>query len=163
MLIWHNHCFMRSMKTEQVMTRNPRTCSPGDSLYHAAEVMWNGNVGALPVTDEDGNLVGIITDRDVCMTGYTQGGTLNDRPVSSAMARGVFCCGPADSIQIVAERMRTHQVRRLPVIENERLVGIVSLNDLALAAVSDGGGFGFEELSRTLAGICEHRVTQAAE
>ena len=76
----------------------------------------------------------MITDRDACMAAYTTGRPLSDLPVSTAMSATLFDCGPEDSLAVVEETMRAHQVRRLPVLDRDRrVVGIVTMNDLLRA------------------------------
>jgi CBS domain-containing protein len=115
----------------------PATCSPSDSLETAARIMWDNDCGCVPVSDFAGHLVGMITDRDICMAAYLQGGTLRTMYVGSAMSREAFTCRPENTIAECQEIMRAHQVRRLPVIDGDgQLVGIVSLNDLVRAAAT---------------------------
>ena len=153
------------MLIKDLMTRHMLTCSPEDSLERAAQLMWEGDVGMIPAIDAKGQIAGIITDRDICMAAYTQGCTLRDRTVGSAMSREVESCAPSDSVSVAEERMRKRQVRRLPVIDGGRLVGVVSLNDLAITATRSKSGKGDqlspEDVAVTLAGICHHRQPAA--
>jgi len=119
-------------RVRDVMTREPRTCMPSDPLNQVAQQLWEGDCGALPVIDHDRHVVGMITDRDVCMAAYTKGLPLSQISVSSAMSSGVYTCRPGDSLRSIMDLMSTHQVRRLPVVDEQgRLVGIVSLADVA--------------------------------
>ena len=79
-----------AMSIETLMIRDVHTVKPTDSLNRAAQLMWEHDIGALPVLDPEGGVVGIITDRDVCMAAYTRGGALSDHPVSVAMATEVL-------------------------------------------------------------------------
>ena len=150
------------MRIQELMSRNVLTCREGDSLERAANLMWDGDVGAVPVVDAEARVVGMITDRDICMAAYTQGCRLADRSVHSAMSRDVITCSSTDSASLAEEQMRRKQVRRLPVVDDGRLVGIVSLNDLALAAGNRKGAkasrISLEEVATSLARICEPRV-----
>jgi CBS domain-containing protein len=120
------------MRAQDWMIRDVRTCRPETSLNDAANEMWQGNCGILPVVDADRKLVGVITDRDVCMGAYTQGRVLSDLPVRNSMSRAVFACRPSDPIEDVIRCMADHQVRRVPVVDAKGgLVGILSLDDLA--------------------------------
>lgn len=114
-----------------VMQASPATCAPSDALNRAAQIMWEQNCGAVPVTNPDGSVAGIITDRDICMAAYTRGLSLGDMSVESAMSREVATCEPDDSLGRALGLMAARQVRRLPVTENGRMMGIVSLGDLA--------------------------------
>lgn len=153
------------MRVEQIMTWNPECCYPTDSLNDAARLMWEGDFGSLPVKDGDGRLVGMITDRDVCMAAYTQGGSLRDHTVATAMAETVVSCTPEHSVADAEKLMQDNQVRRIPVQTDGRLVGILSLNDIAIGATrtSDAREVNFDVVGRTLSRICEHRATAAAE
>lgn len=119
------------MKVADVMTRQPHTCRPEDSLAVAAQVMWEHDCGCVPVVDEHRHVVGIVTDRDACMASYTKGLRLDEIPVRAAMAKHVFTCGEHDTTLSAKAQMQAHQVRRLPVVdETGRLTGILSANDL---------------------------------
>src|SRR6185369_13648112 len=96
--------------------------------------------GCLPVLDTEGHVIGMITDRDICMAALTRGQRLNEIPVSVAMSKEVLSCGPEATLIEAEEIMRSGQVRRLPVIDSAAcLVGLVSLNDLARLAEREIG------------------------
>ena len=153
------------MRVEQIMTRNVRTCRPGDSLSTAARIMWEGDCGCVPVVEEDedgARVVGMITDRDICMAGYTQGRLLSAIRVDSAMARQVRSCRPTDSIAEALNILQTQQVRRLPVVDNgDHLIGMLSLADAAREAVREHGRKEREvtdtRIGEVLEGICVPR------
>jgi CBS domain-containing protein len=150
------------MRVKELMTKSLVTCQPDDSLERAAQLMWECDVGALPVVDSDAQAVGMITDRDICMAAYTRGCSLAECSVKSAMSHELYRCKPDDSIGFVEETMRRYQIRRLPVVDAGRLVGIVSLNDLAIAAGNRKlTQQGLESVATTLARVCEHRGTRA--
>jgi CBS domain-containing protein len=126
------------MKVEQLMTRNVETCRSTDTLNRAAQIMWEHDCGVVPVV-APGNgaarIVGMITDRDICMAAYTQGQRLADLPVSSAMSHEIFSCRPTDALAVVLKVMETNQVHRLPVVDqDDHVVGLVSLADVAREA-----------------------------
>ena len=87
------------MKVQEVMSGRLETCHPWDSLNEAARLMWDGDFGWVPVVDQGERLVGVITDRDICMAAYTRGRPLRELPVAAAMCREVCCCGPDDSLE----------------------------------------------------------------
>jgi CBS domain-containing protein len=155
------------VRIEQLMQKKLGSVTAEQSLDDAARVLWERDCGCVPVVSEDGShrVVGMLTDRDICMAAYTQGCTLRDRSVGSAMSRDVETCAPGDSVSVAEERMRKNQVRRLPVIDGGRLVGIVSLNDLAITATRSKSGKGDQllpaDVAATLAGICQHRQPTA--
>ena len=120
------------MKIQDVMTPDAVSAPPGMTLMAAAEMMRLLNVGSLPVV-EDGRVVGILTDRDIVVRGLALGRDSRTTPVSEVMTRNVQTCSLEEDVEDVARQMRELQVRRLLVVdEDERLVGIVSLGDLAL-------------------------------
>jgi CBS domain-containing protein len=147
------------MKISELMTRTVQVCRATDTLERAAGLMWDHDIGALPVVDEHGWVIGMITDRDACMAAYTCGGALRDIPVEVAMARHVVTCGADDSDTAVADVMAKHKIRRVPVVDTaHRPVGILSLNDLA-RTMAHGRDVPATAVAGTLAAICEHRDT----
>lgn len=150
------------MKIEQLMTRPVQSCQPRDSINRAAHIMWEADVGCVPVVDADNRVVGMITDRDVAMAAYTQGRALDGISVESAMAKEVHTCSPGDEVASAEERMQKFRIRRLPVVDSEsKLVGIVSMNDIALQAAQEKSarkpGVRLDDVALTLASICQHR------
>ena len=118
------------MNIRDVMTPNPQTVSPQDSIQNAARIMRDADTGAVPVV-ENGRPIGILTDRDIVVRAVADGGQPN-RPVSDIVTGSVVVVSPDMSTREASELMSEYQVRRLPVVENERLVGIVSIGDLAV-------------------------------
>lgn len=125
------------MRVEQIMARPVHSCRPEDSLARAAQLMWDHDCGCLPVMESNGaeRVVGIITDRDVCMCALFEGSPLSALKVRQAMAKQVQVCRPDDSLADAERVMREARVRRLPVIDdNGVLVGMISLADVAQTA-----------------------------
>ena len=122
------------MNIRDVMTSNPRTVSPEDTIQNAARIMRDEDTGVVPVV-ENGRAVGIVTDRDIVVRAVADGQL--DRPVREIVSGDVITARPDMSTKEAAQLMSEHQVRRLPVVENERLVGIVSIGDLAVKEGSD--------------------------
>jgi len=118
------------MNIRDVMTPNPRTVSPDDSIQNAARIMRDEDTGAIPVV-ENGRTIGLVTDRDIVVRAVADGGRL-DRPVRDIATTNIVAVTPDMSTREANELMREHQVRRLPVVEGDRLVGMVSLGDLAV-------------------------------
>jgi CBS domain-containing protein len=118
------------MKVQDAMTRNVATCNQGDALNRAAQLMWECDCGGIPVLDDKGTVSGIITDRDVCMASYTRGLPLHDIRVRDAMSTVVHACGPEDSIESALALMKQNKIRRLPVTDGGRAVGMLSLSDV---------------------------------
>ena len=124
------------MNIRDVMTPNPRTVSPNDSIQSAARVMRDEDTGVVPVVD-NGKPVGVITDRDIVVRAVAENRELN-RPVRDFVTTELVAVHPDMSVQEATELMSEHQVRRLPVIDNNRLVGIVSIGDIAVKEGKDG-------------------------
>jgi len=149
------------MQVEELMTRDMRACGRYDSLNTAAHIMWEHDCGCVPVVDGEQHVVGMVTDRDVCMAAYTQGQPLAAMAVNAAMAKEVYTCTPEDSVADVEAIMKARQVRRVPVVDAAgRLVGLLSLNDIARRAARERKTRGkraiaADEIVHTLGAICE--------
>lgn len=156
------------MIVEQCMSKSPRACTQADTLSTAARLLWEHDLGALPVVDHAGAVVGMITDRDLCMAAYTSGLPLHATHVGRHMSRTVFSIGAKAEASKAAELMKSRKVRRLPVVENGRLVGMVTLSDIARTAGRNGRSRGLsgDEIAALLASVTEPRssavVTPAA-
>lgn len=123
------------MKVEEVMNRTVYACKPHDSLKVAAQLMWAHDIGCVAVADEQGKALGMVTDRDLLMCAHLSGKPLGEEVVSSAMSKTLHAVRLGESVQAAERLMQASQVRRLVVIGAEgRIAGILSLNDLALAA-----------------------------
>ncbi|MBK7583071.1 MAG: CBS domain-containing protein [Myxococcales bacterium] len=154
------------MQAREVMTRQPHCCSIDHALNDAARIMWENDTGFLPVVDDCGSVVGVITDRDICMAAYTQGVSLASGTVASAMSRDVVSVSPGDSVRTVEALMRQNQIRRVPVLDQSgQPLGVVTLGDLARHAEQNSLRKALEGLPlvTTLAQICEARSSVAAE
>jgi CBS domain-containing protein len=152
-------------RVRDVMTRNVATCQASDSLNRAAQLMWETDCGAVPVVDGQGKLVGIVTDRDVCMAAYTRGLPLAQLSVTAAMSRNVRHCKAEDSLRLAMDEMTKHQIRRIPVLADDgSLVGIVALADVArlAQAPSDESHEARIYVPGVLAGISEPSVNGRA-
>jgi CBS domain-containing protein len=123
------------MKIRDVMTPNPRTVSPNDTIQAAAQIMQAEDTGAVPVVT-DGRILALVTDRDIVVRVVAEGGSYSS-PVGNIATQSVVCATPEMSTGEAGELMSQHQIRRLPVVENDRLVGIVSLGDLAVKEGKD--------------------------
>jgi CBS domain-containing protein len=118
----------------EAMTRGVRTVLPTDSLLLAAQAMDELNVGSLPVCDGD-KLVGIVTDRDIVTRGVAQGCVPDQATVSDVMSQNVQWCFEDQSMEEIVERMSHVQIRRVPVLDRDKLlVGMLSLGDMATKA-----------------------------
>jgi CBS domain-containing protein len=115
-----------------IMTRQVRSCTAEDSLKVAAQLMWDFDCGAVPVVDSAARVVGMVTDRDICMAAHFRGQLLGDVLVGEIMSTQVYTCFPEQGVAEAERLMKEKQIRRIPVIDHDRrLVGILSLADLA--------------------------------
>ena len=118
------------MNVQEVMTPNPRTVGPDDTLQTAAQIMREEDTGVVPVV-EDGRVVGVVTDRDIVIRAVADGDY--ECTIDDIVSDDVICATPQMTTAEAAELMAEHQIRRLPVTDgDDRLVGIVSLGDLAV-------------------------------
>jgi CBS domain-containing protein len=124
------------MKTcHDVMTIDPFCCLPGDSVVKAGQSMKDLNVGSIPVVENENSekLVGIITDRDVTVKVVACGLNPAETRVGDVMSTEVVFCRPDDPVIEAITAMATHQVRRIPVVDDEdKIIGIISQGDVAL-------------------------------
>jgi CBS-domain-containing membrane protein len=121
------------MKVAEVMTRNVQSCTPETNLAAAAMQMWNGDCGVLPVVGDDGKVVGMITDRDICIAAATNHQDIACIKVGEVTTGEVQSCAPQTSVRDALSLLEEARVRRLPVLdENKKLMGILSLSDIVL-------------------------------
>lgn len=122
------------MKVRDVMKKDPVCCIAQNSALDAAWLMKSHNYGCLPVVSgpTTNRLIGIVTDRDLCMAVIPRGLSPSSVTVSAAMTKTPFTCGPDDDVETCAAMMRMHSVRRVPVVDdNGACIGLVSHTDLA--------------------------------
>lgn len=120
------------MKLREIMTNPVVRIHPEESVSVAARTLSRYNIGALPVCGSDGRLCGLVTDRDIVTRCLAAGRTPGSTTVGEVMTRQVVFARPDMEVSLAASLMGREQVRRLPVVENERLCGMVSLGDLAV-------------------------------
>jgi CBS domain-containing protein len=125
------------MKVKELMTSDVKSCGLDTNLATAARIMWEGDCGAVPVTDERGRVVGMITDRDICIAAATRSRAEGEIPVQEVISKAVYTCAPSDDVRAALETMSIRKVRRLPVVDHKgHLSGILSIHDIALLARS---------------------------
>jgi len=143
------------MKVQDVMTRDVRSCRLDSDLADVVKDIWEADCGVLPVVGPDSRVVGMITDRDICIAVATKGRTADRISVREVVHDHVHMCLSNDTTATALKTMQTHKVRRLPVVDADgHLEGIVSLNDIATHA----GAATPAQIAHTLEGICERRV-----
>jgi len=123
------------MKVKDVMTGTPYYSSLQANLGRAAELMWKGNCGFLPVVDAEEKVCGVLTDRDICIALATRNQTAGEVRVEEVAQRKVYACNPEDDIHVALQTMKDGHVRRLPVVDfRGNLAGVVSMDDILLHA-----------------------------
>jgi CBS domain-containing protein len=136
------------MKVSELMSTDVVTCKPETTCTEAAKTMANEDVGSLPVVANN-ELVGIITDRDIVLKCIAKGQHCDNTPVSTCMTRDPVTCGPETDAHEAARTMSEQQIRRLPVVDHGRLVGICTLGDMAVIEIHvDEAGEALHGISR---------------
>ena len=135
------------MQIRDVMTPNPKCVLPTDSIQDTARIMRDQDTGVVPVV-ANGKLLGMVTDRDIVLRAVADGNSLAG-PVSAVLSSKMVCATPGMTTREASLLMSEHQVRRLPVVEDDRLVGIVSIGDIAVKEGKDS------RTGDTLEGISE--------
>jgi CBS domain-containing protein len=120
----------------EAMTEDPRSIGPSASVVEAARMMRDEHVGSLPITDGD-TLVGMITDRDITTRVVAEAANLATTSVGDVYSEDLISVGPDKDLEEALRLMARHQVRRLPVVEDGKLVGIVAQADIALTLSED--------------------------
>jgi CBS domain-containing protein len=144
------------MQVQNLMTREPRTCTRATNLAEAAALMLDADCGILPVVDDEAKLVGVVTDRDMYIALATRNRLASQVTVGEVTRGEVVTCGPDDDVQTALATMKQHHVRRLPVEGfGGTVAGIISMNDILLAAGKKG--LRNVEIVDTLQAICAHR------
>ena len=121
-------------KCNEVMTKNPVCCLPNDMVAKAAGLMKSKNIGSIPVIENEQTkkLVGIVTDRDLTLKIVADGLDAKSTKVEAVMTRKVVTCHAEDDLQKALDAMSEHQLRRIPVVDNDnRILGIIAQADVA--------------------------------
>ena len=136
------------MYVQDVMTADVSFVGPDTPILEIARKMRDGDIGSTPVV-EDERLVGMVTDRDIVVRVIAEGGDVRAKTARDAMSPGVLYCFADQTVESVLESMGDQQIRRLPVIDRDkRLVGVVSLGDLALSGRRKAAGEALQEISQ---------------
>jgi len=156
------------MKVREVMCANATVCTLTDNLSAAAGLMWQNDCGILPVVAEGGKVVGLITDRDICMAANLNNRNLWNIAVEEVISGRVFACKPEDEIHSALKTMQEKKVRRLPVVAADgTLAGILSMNDVVLKAEEAGekksSELSYGDVVNTYRSICQHRLPMQAQ
>jgi CBS domain-containing protein len=156
------------MKVKDVMTRDVQICTPDNNLAAVAMIMLKNDCGVVPVMKYDCEVVGVITDRDICLAVATKHRLPSDITVSEVFSGNLYACHPQENVRDALKIMRSQKVSRLPVISgNGTLQGIISMTDVVLHAEDDRvlkmSELSYEDVVRTLKGIYVRRMPAAAD
>lgn len=154
------------MKVQDIMTADVETCSPDSDLGAAATTMWKRDCGSVPVVDNARKVIGMITDRDICMAVATRNKLASAIKVSEVISGKVFACSPDDDVRDALETMQSAQLRRLPVVDDDGVLhGILSINDVVLHSKKGRSKkhVSHRDAMATLKVLSEHRATEADE
>ncbi len=131
----------------QAMTPNPQAVQPWTAVRFAAQVMEREDVGSLPVVEEDGLLAGIVTDRDIVTRVVATGKDIEQAQVKEILSENPVTVGPEESLDTALELMAEYQVRRLPVVVDRQLIGMLAQADVAQEAKPKKAGQVLESIS----------------
>lgn len=153
------------MLVEELMSRGVKSCHPETDLATAAQMMFEGDFGVLPVVDQEEHVKGILTDRDICLAVTAKRQSATNLKAADTISGQAYCVHMNDDIHEALKQMKAHRVRRLPVLNAEdRLQGMISINDIILDAHEKGPNHpSYVEAMETLKGICLHRPTAIRE
>lgn len=143
------------MKISEIMTPKPATVGPRATLGEVATLMRQEDCGSIPVV-EDGRLVGIVTDRDIVVRAIAEGKDPKSTPVSEVMSADPVTVDPKGDVKDAERQMRERQVRRLPVVEDGRLVGIIVTAQIARRSEAKQTGETIKEISEPASGRGSH-------
>ena len=154
------------MKVKEIMTPNPKAIWLTESLTDAAQLMWENDCGVLPIIKDGRKVIGMITDRDICMAVATRDANPSSVSVEEVMTGEVYSVNPEDELDRALRAMQEHKIRRLPVINAEgELEGILSMNDVvnnAQTSESAFAGISYGDVVKTYQAICQHPLPAAA-
>ena len=149
------------MKVKEVMSDGARVCDLNASLADAAKTMWEADCGVLPVLKDGKEVVGLITDRDICMALAMRDCNPDAVSVEQAITGVVYSVAPEDDVREALQAMQEHKIRRLPVVSPEgELKGMLSMNDIVLKAEERGDPgtteLAYADVVNTYKAICAH-------
>ena len=153
------------MRVHQLMSQPANTCRSSTDLADVAMMMWNGDCGVVPVVEESGRLLGVVTDRDICIALATRHLRAEETTAGSVMREQVFTVEPHQDVKEAMRTMARERIRRLPVLgEDGRVVGMLTTNDLILsvrARERAGSDPTAAEVMEMLQAICAHPQSTA--
>ncbi len=151
------------MKVQDIMTSDVQCCGPDTNLAAAAKMMWDSDCGALPVLNVGGQVMGMITDRDICMAAATKNKPASGITVWETVSGKAHTCHLSDDVHTALDIMKREKIRRIPVVDEDGMLqGIVAMNDFVLLAGEAKEGkapaVSYEDVVRTMKAISSHRM-----
>ena len=151
------------MNVQDIMISDAQCCGPDTNLAAAAKMMWDSDCGALPVLNVNGHVMGMITDRDICMAPATKNKPPSEISVWETTSGKVYTCQPSDDVHTALDIMKRERVRRLPVVDEDGVFqGIIAMNDFLLAAQESKGrsapAVSYEDVVHAMKAISAHRL-----
>lgn len=147
---------MDIMKVKDCMCNDVKFVTPNTTVCDCAKLMSNSHIGCVPVCDDSKNVVGVVTDRDVILRAVACDKDCKTIPVSDIMTSNVCCCDANADVKEAENLMSQNAIRRLPVIENNKIIGILTLGDLA-----QNEQISTEGICDTLENICDCKTKNA--
>ncbi len=152
------------MRVKDIMTTHVACCNPATNLAAAVEMLWSHDCGALPVLDDVGRVIGIVTDRDLCIALGTRDRRPSELTVEDVMQPALIRCDPEAEIRSALDNMGAEKIRRLLVVDaTQTLKGILCMNDIILHSKRSGNGVSYEQVMETSKAICAHPDATQAE
>lgn len=139
------------MRAEEIMTRDPATCTPDTRIQDVAHLMLDHDCGEIPIIDdrETRRLVGVVTDRDITVRAVAEGRSPTDTLASEIMSSSLVTGSPDASLEECVEKMEKHQIRRLPIVDPDgRCIGMLAQADIALHGQARKTGEFVEDVSK---------------
>ena len=151
------------MNVQDIMTSDVQCCGPDTNLAAAAKMMWDSDCGALPVLNAQGRVMGMITDRDICMAAATKNKPPSEITVWETTSGKAYTCQLSDDVHTALDIMKRERVRRLPVVDEDGVFqGIIAMNDFLLVAQEARGrglpAVSYEDVVNTMKAISAHRM-----
>lgn len=152
------------MRVKELMTPTAKAIWLTESLADAAKLMWDNDCGVLPVIKDGRKVVGMITDRDICMAVAMRDTNPSSVSIEEVMSGEVYSVNEDDDIELALTAMQEHKIRRLPVLNSDGdLEGILSMNDIVLNATpAKTGPLPYGQVVKTYQAICEHPLQSSA-
>ncbi len=138
------------MKVKECMCNQVYAAKPETTIYDIAKMMQTNQVGCIPICDNNNNMVGIVTDRDIVLRGVVCNKDIKTTPISEIMTTKVCYCAPNDDINQAEHKMSEYQIRRIPVVENNQIIGILTLGDLVTEGTRN------QDVNTTMSNICNN-------